>query len=92
MSGEERSGYGFSLEREFEAREDVERKHLVYGFKGPGLSRYASVVVVWREHDAETVARLLALAFEAGKCHQKEEIRAALGIHNTPWGVKVGGR
>lgn len=37
------------------------------------------------DHQAETVLRLLAQAFEAGKKEAKREIRDALGVHKH-WG------
>ena len=58
-------------------------------FIGPGLSRYESARAL-DEHNAEAICRMLSKAFEAGKKAKAEELRAVLGVHDTPWGVKVG--
>lgn len=58
-------------------------------FVGPGLSAYETSRGV-DDHDRESICRMLARAFEAGRKAQAKEIRDALGVHDTPWGVKVG--
>lgn len=61
----------------------------VYALTGPGMPQHANEVVVWREHDAETIARLLSLAFRAGQLAKEREVRNVLGLQDTPWGLKT---
>ncbi len=73
-----RDAIGYAYELETDHGPEHDRK--LYTFKGPGLPRYSAHAVVWREYDAETIARLLAHAFEAGREAKAAEIRAALGV------------
>lgn len=62
----------------------------VYKFDGPGLGSYARMQLLNNEIQAESIARMLAKAFEAGRQAKASEIRNVLGVHGTPWGVKLG--
>ena len=56
-------------------------------FEGPGLGRYASSVHVMCQHEGDTIARMLARAYEAGRRARAKEIREALGIHDASPGA-----
>lgn len=67
----------------------------VYEFSGPGLSYYGTLPFMIldpdsAEHDADMIVRQLQKAYDAGRASKMAEIRRALGVHDTPWGVKVG--
>lgn len=58
---------------------------------GPGLVSYGT----FKSRDkaeCERITWLLDAAFEAGRMARAGEIRDALGIHVTPWGVKIEGQ
>lgn len=49
-------------------------------FHGPGLPRHANGLHLVRDCESETVSRLLAAAFEAGRKAKASEILSVLGI------------
>lgn len=49
-------------------------------FEGPGLPPYGREAVVWRCYDAQSIARMLSCAYEAGQRAKEAEIRKALGV------------
>lgn len=60
-------------------------------FRGPGLSLYETAQGN-SEHDVECILRMLALAFRAGGKDRAQQIRSALGLHDTVWGLESEGK
>ncbi len=50
----------------------------VFNIEGPGMPSFSNEVFVVKESEAEHIARLLSLAFSAGRRSAKTEIRNAL--------------
>lgn len=69
---------------------------LVCTLTGPGMPQHANKIHIHKSeysgHEVEAIERLLEAAYQAGMKAKAEQIRLALGIDNTPWGIRIDGR